>query len=101
MHGFGKLYFASKELRYEGEFQNGLFHGSGVEYSDIQMREREEEIDEEYVKIFRGNWIRYEGHYEKDKRSGAGKIFFRKGNWRGNFKNGQPNGEGIYTNYRS
>ena len=27
---------------------------------------------------------------------GAGKIYFRKGEWTGNFNNGQPNGEGIY-----
>lgn len=35
-----------------------------------------------------------------DKRNGAGKVFFRKGYWRGNFKNGQPNGEGSYYSYR-
>ncbi len=34
-----------------------------------------------------------------DKKEGAGKIYFRNGFWRGNFKKGQPNGEGIYTCY--
>ena len=35
----------------------------------------------------------------KDKKEGPGKIYFRKGDWRGNFKSGQPNGEGIYHSY--
>ena len=100
MHGYGKLYYANKQLRYEGEFKLDLFWGNGTEYSEMQVREREDEIDEEYVKVFQGNWIKYEGHYEKDRRSGAGKIFFRRGCWRGNFKNGQPNGEGIYHSYQ-
>ena len=33
MEGYGKLYFANKKLRYEGEFKNGKFHGQGVEYA--------------------------------------------------------------------
>ena len=35
----------------------------------------------------------------RDRREGPGKIYFRKGHWRGNFKDGQPNGEGIYHSY--
>lgn len=38
MHGYGKLYYANKQLRYEGEFKNGLFHGTGTEYSDKQIK---------------------------------------------------------------
>jgi hypothetical protein len=98
MHGFGRLYYANKKLRYEGEFQNGLFHGNGTEYAELQIPEREAEIDEQYVKVF-SNWIKYEGHYEQDKRSGAGKVFFRRGYWRGNFRNGQPHGEGVFHSY--
>ncbi len=30
MHGFGKLYWSEKKIRYEGEFKNGLFHGHGT-----------------------------------------------------------------------
>lgn len=33
MHGYGKLYYQDKKLRYEGEFYQGLFHGHGIEYS--------------------------------------------------------------------
>ena len=99
MHGFGKLYFSNKKLRYEGDFKNGRFHGNGTEYAESQIREREEEIEDEYIKIFKGNWIKYEGHFVDDKRSGPGRIYFRKGWWRGNFKDGQPHGEGIFHSY--
>lgn len=51
------------------------------------------------MKIFKGNWVKYEGYYVNDKKEGAGKIYFKNGFWRGNFKRGQPNGEGIYTSY--
>ena len=30
MHGYGKLYFKDKRLRYDGEFKNDLFDGNGT-----------------------------------------------------------------------
>ena len=99
MEGYGKLYYENKKIRYEGTFKNGLFHGNGVEYEQYQINEREDEIDEEYIKIYKGNWLKYEGYYVKDKKEGSGKMYFSKGFWRGNFKNNQPNGEGIFTSY--
>jgi hypothetical protein len=33
----------------------------------------------------------------EDKRSGVGTVTFRKGQWKGNFKENQPHGEGIFT----
>ena len=92
MDGYGQLYYKNKKLRYEGQFKNGLFHGTGTEYAENQIKEREDEIDESYVKMFKGNWIRYEGGYFEDHKQGAGKVYFRKGYWRGNFKEGQPHG---------
>lgn len=53
------------------------------------------------MKIYKGNWIKYEGFYENDLKEGVGKIYFRHGYWRGNFKNGQPNGEGVYFCYQT
>jgi hypothetical protein len=29
-HGVGKLSYKSKNLKYEGSFQNNLFHGNGI-----------------------------------------------------------------------
>ena len=52
------------------------------------------------MKVFKGNWIKYEGEYVHDKKERVGKIYFKNGFWRGNFKGGQPNGEGIYTSYQ-
>lgn len=101
MSGYGKLYFKDKRLRYEGDFQQGFFHGNGTEYAQMQIPQRQEEIDEEYVCIYKGNWIKYEGYYTRDKREGAGKIYFKNGCWKGNFKNGQPNGDGLYQCYKT
>ena len=33
MHGYGKLYFKDKRMRYDGEFKADLFDGNGVEYA--------------------------------------------------------------------
>jgi hypothetical protein len=63
MHGYGKLFYGDRRPRYEGDFKKGRFHGFGVEYAEEQIPEREEEIDEEYVKVYPGNWIRYEGQF--------------------------------------
>jgi antitoxin component YwqK of YwqJK toxin-antitoxin module len=46
--------------------------------------------------MHKGSWLKYEGKFKNDKREGPGKAFFRKGKWIGNFKNGQPNGNGIW-----
>ena len=47
--------------------------------------------------MFRGNWLRFEGFYERDLRTGPGKVIFRAGEWKGIFEKGQPHGEGIFT----
>jgi hypothetical protein len=59
MHGYGKLYYSNEQLRYEGFFQRGLFHGYGVEYANEQIKEREDEICKKYVKMYKGNWLKY------------------------------------------
>jgi hypothetical protein len=30
MHGYGKLYWKDKKIRYEGDFKNGKFNGRGT-----------------------------------------------------------------------
>lgn len=45
----------------------------------------------------RNNWQKYEGSFVEDRRQGQGIVYFRSGKWMGNFKNGQPNGHGIFT----
>lgn len=47
----------------------------------------------------RNNWLKYEGTFKKDKRDGQGIVYFRNGKWIGNFRDGQPNGQGIYVNH--
>jgi len=33
MHGYGKLSYPQGKIRYEGEFENGMFNGFGTEYA--------------------------------------------------------------------
>lgn len=66
MDGHGKLYYNENKLRYEGDFKADKFHGQGREYSDSQNRVREEEIDENFVRLSIGSWLKYEGRFKED-----------------------------------
>lgn len=44
----------------------------------------------------RNNWLKYEGTFKNDRREGQGIVYFRNGKWMGNFRDGQPNGQGIF-----
>ncbi len=48
------------------------------------------------MRLHKGSWLKYEGRFKNDKREGPGKVFFKKGVWIGNFKDGQPNGHGVW-----
>jgi hypothetical protein len=102
MSGYGKLYWNEQKLRYEGEFLNGRFSGTGTEYNGdpslVGFTEQEDEPDETFVRMQRNNWVKYEGNFRNDKREGQGIVYFRGGRWMGNFKEGQPNGQGVFIN---
>ena len=42
--------------------------------------------------MLNNNWTKYEGNYVKDVKHGPGVITFLNGYWKGNFKEGQPDG---------
>jgi hypothetical protein len=83
------LLFISNKCKYEGEFKDSLFSGQGnLTYSDI----------DEY------NYF-YEGQFENNKFEGEGYFKFQLNeknedqfeDYNGQWKNGLPNGKGIYT----
>ena len=100
MNGFGKLFWDEQKIRYEGNFQDGRFHGRGTEYNGgrnfVGHADEEDSIDEGFVRMQKDNWLKYEGNFKEDKREGQGIAHFKNGKWMGNFKFGQPNGEGIF-----
>ena len=67
-HGVGKLDYKTKKLKYEGNFQNNLFHGNGV--------------------LTTADW-RYEGGFWAGLRSGEGHQVENNGEvYRGKFRDG-------------
>lgn len=68
MHGYGKLHFPGNKIRYEGQFENGMFNGFGTQYAYEQIPQREEEIDKTFVRLHKGSWLKYEGRFKNDKR---------------------------------
>ena len=105
----GKEY-KNKNLIYQGQFKNNLYHGKGIEY--VHDPDTSLDFDEKYIGDFKNGeqtgigekWIYYngpddfeklEGHFKKGKLNGQGKLFYGNQIWKeGNFKNGFLNGKG-------
>lgn len=74
----GTLYLAYTKSKIEGEFQDGLAHGEGVE-------------------SFRDGSY-YSGNFFKGEKIGKGEFYFSDGSkYEGSFKEGKAEGKGIYT----
>ena len=101
MDGYGKLFWDEHKIRYEGYFREGRFHGRGTQYNGgsdkVGHADDDDSIDETFVRMQKDNWQKYEGTFKEDKRDGQGIVYFKNGKWMGNFKGGQPNGEGIFV----
>ena len=104
MHGYGKLYYPTGDLAYEGEFFANEFHGKGKVYND-----QVEEVGgggggggfdwRDFDKLGEG-WVSYEGYFRGDQRSGVGRLKLANGEvFEGEFKDDRVEGEGrFYTN---
>lgn len=72
MNGFGKLYWRENQIRYEGQFFQGKFHGQGIlfngDQSIVGVSDQSDEPDANFVRMQRNNWIKYEGNFVNDKR---------------------------------
>lgn len=92
-NGIGKLYKYAHMI-YEGEFQNGIWHGKGklIIYSqpeikctyegDFKLGKKEgfgkEICDPDPNPNLNYPYIEYEGYWKSDKWNGEGKVFYRK-----------------------
>lgn len=81
-NGIGKLYYANKNIAFEGEIKNNIRNGNGKLYY------------EEGMLAFDGNWV-------NDKAEGKGNLYFESGDfnfsYKGNWKNNVACGKGkIY-----
>lgn len=74
----GKGQYTSKAFKYEGEFKDGLKHGTGKYEWD--------------------NGDRYEGEFAEDRPNGKGKYQFANGDsYEGEVRAGTPAGRGVYV----
>jgi hypothetical protein len=83
--GWGKDYDMSGNLRYEGNFENGVYNGQGTLHGDTSAGMTAND--------------RYEGEFLDGKMHGKGKYYFQAGSYySGDLKDGHFNGKGdIYT----
>ena len=77
LNGLGIMVRENQE-RYEGEFRNGLKHGTGVMF-------------------YPDGTLRYKGEFVQDQRSGKGTYYFSNGDkYVGDFLRNVPHGKGTY-----
>eukprot|EP01084_Bolivina_argentea_P164993 286749_1 len=79
----GVYYEKSNELRYEGDFQNGLLDGKGIMHCCGKK-------NNDFGTVYVGDWKKFKFH-------GSGKLVFcDKAVYQGQWKNGKPHGYGIF-----
>ena len=96
---FGKFVFKNKD-KYEGYFENDLFHGRGIyEWSNKKKYEgewREGKMNGK-GKLIYANGSYYEGDFVNGLKEGKGKYFWKHDNYyNGEWKDDMQNGFGTY-----
>ena len=122
-HGFGMWEHMYSDEKYEGQFKEGVRHGSGkVWYNKGGFFEGQFKDGTRFKGIYKfkdgkkfegecnslGKWHgngkfywpdgrRYEGQFVNDSITGKGKLYFPNGNsFTGDFRNYVPNGSGVF-----
>jgi hypothetical protein len=73
MHGFGKLYYSTDKLAYEGEWFLDQFHGKGKVYNDDPIPIIDTFDCADFDQLGE-RWKRYEGELICDSKEGKGKL---------------------------
>merc|ERR1712070_289602 len=97
-HGKGKAVYPNGD-EYEGEYQEGKRHGTGV-YKWIKLEKDEETgemkevLDEEGKKVFQST---YTGQYSANLKDGEGVFEYPDGGkYQGNWRHDKRHGDGVY-----
>lgn len=69
MHGFGRLFYPSGKIAYEGSWRNNEFSGHGKVYNDLP-KEMNHPFDFTDFNQLGEEWIYYEGNLYQDQRQG-------------------------------
>ena len=89
-HGWGIYEDSDKNIRYEGSFEGGHFHGIG--FVNLHEREVKEFMEKSAFINEGGPDFRYVGEWKEGVISGVGKIVSKSEVYSGQFTNGSFNG---------
>jgi len=78
MDGFGKLFYPSEKLAYEGYWVNNTFNGEGKIYNEIPV-EFEGLFNYRNFDNLQEHWEHYEGSFVEDFKEGMGTLFLVNG----------------------
>ena len=94
------FYYEDGKKQYEGETQNGLYHGHGTYYFTDGSKYIGQFVDHEFHgqgTFYFANGNKYIGEYNNDKRHGQGIYYFANGDkYEGQFEDGKFHGQGTY-----
>ncbi len=92
MDGYGKLYYPSSKLAYEGEWKRNAFNGNGKVYNE-EPSNFQDVFNFENFDELEDNWDRFEGEFQEDFKEGLGTLFLVNGEkYIGEFKQDMVNG---------
>ena len=69
MDGFGKLYYPSEKLAYEGQWVKNTFNGKGSIYNEVPAK-LEGQFDYYNFDNLQEHWEKYEGNFVEDFKEG-------------------------------
>lgn len=78
MHGYGKLYYESGAVAYEGYWNNDEFHGYGKVYND-QPDFQGKDYDYSDLSHIAQRWLTFEGDFKHDSKEGQGAMILTNG----------------------
>ncbi|EAR80675.1 kinase domain protein (macronuclear) [Tetrahymena thermophila SB210] len=99
MNGYGKLYYPSGQLAYEGKWKDDKFDGRGVIYNEKPIPiSYGEEIDFQDFNKMSEEWTKFDGEFKIDEKTGFGTFYFSNSSkFQCNFMNDMAEGVGTFT----
>lgn len=78
MHGKGAIYYPSGKMAYEGEWRHDKLHGKGTLYNEEVIKLSQKYDCRDFGQLA-DYWVKYEGNFESDNKSGRGKLVLSNG----------------------
>lgn len=79
MEGFGRLFYPSGKLAYEGEWKEDRFSGLGTVYNNTPLMCNVDDFDFHDLNLMGERWVKYEGSFKNDLKHGQGILHISDG----------------------